>query len=654
MRKLPLILLAVLILIVALAAVAWKGCTPDGQPPPPAAGAPAVLPPPLPPPPPTVPGCYVYTPSGWESTRCATEEEMRRIPHPDAQLTVASTAVPKLVFGEVAVTLPRVQSEVDVGRTGGRIRDAFTVQTNSNPWPIASIPGHSAAVQFVVHSDGNLTTVCIWNIDITVQAYARECTAPSPMRSGGLVDFDNGNVAGFVNAGGTLTIMARTSWAASGTPSLVALVGRDAYGLANNWTSVSGTILGYGNGSSAEFRNAEVFTTVLASTCPGDTEGTSPVCPPPTLQPNATARTGFAGTSETNNLVAIGTPTVSYPNVDLVVTNLMATDTGACLGPSHAYVRDTLVDYGATPSTVSDPVFWESPDIVLVPRGTPVNLDSVSTETLLSAGGAYDLWVRVHNEPGCTAVTNARAMVYIADPGALSVQWLPITGSAYVGPGGGATGVNVPAQGRALIGPLPFTAPATGLGSGHKCILAAIQATGEAPPASTFDAPASNQVAQRNIQISGPLEYALSNASGSAGDAQITLSLSPPIGTAPSLTADPDVEVQFDDADASWWNAWKAQAGSGKSFAATHSGNTTTVRLGAYSVKLDPVPLAAGEKRNAAGSVTGSGPVTLRIAAALTDPGHPEAVRLRNGGSFRFQGAPLLKGPHSPSEGQPN
>jgi hypothetical protein len=113
----------------------------------------------------------------------------------------------------------------------------------------------------------------------------------------------------------------------------------------------------------------------------------------------------------------------------------------------------------------------------------------------------------------------------------------------------------------------------------------------------------------------------------------------------PSLTTTPDVEVAFDDADSSWYNVWSTQTGAGSAFAVTHNGGaaTTTVRLGAYSVTLNPVPLAAGQSRNANGTINpGSGTLTLQIGATLTETGSSGQVLVTNGGSCT-QTAPVIQ-----------
>lgn len=621
----------------------------------PPATSPAVPPAALPAPPPPRVGCYVNTRNGWQSIPCATDALIdAHFPHPDTQLTITSAAANPLVFGQLAVTVPQVTSVNDVFEpnsfggcptSGSTVPNRWSVQNNTNGWTIPSGPnaGKGAATQFTIQSDGTTSAVCIWNVETTLpQNYSKKCVVPPPaQRSGGLQPFDSGNLAAYANPSGKLTLVGSLSWVPNGQPNTYAVVADDTYNLASSWSQVSGGLLGMANCTQAQLTNAEIVTQVAASTCTGDTQAGSPVCSGPTLQPNASVFIGGIGTIETNNLTAIGTPSLSYLNSDLAVSNITATTSGSCLGPSHAYVKDSSEDFGATPSTIGNQVFWESPDIFLVPHGTPVDLNAVSTETTITPGGQFDIWVRLHNDLGCSDVTNAKTLVYLADPSALSIQWSPVTGMQYVGDNLSTTGVTVPAGGQALIGPLPFTAPTTGIGTGHKCILAAIEADGEGPPANSTDAPDSNQVAQRNVQFVAPCVYPLTNGTTSNGTAQITLTVTPNTGTTPSLTGSPDVEVTFDDSDSSWFNVWNTQTGNGTTFSVTHNGgaNSTTVRLGAFSVALNPVPLSASQTRNATGSINPtSGTLTLQIAATLTAGGQV----VNNGGSCTAS-APVIK-----------
>jgi hypothetical protein len=599
--------------------------------------SPAIPPPALPPPPAPVVGCYMNTRNGWNSIPCATKEFMdANFPHPDVQLTVTSPGTTPIVFGQINVTVPQVSSTNNV-LGGSSTPNQWSVQNNTNPFPVPAghtNSGNAGWVQFVIQSNGSNSAICIWNVDLTTQSYPNTCVSPAQQRPGGLQAFDYANIAGLVNSNGTLTMVAELSWVPSGQPNQYAVVANDVNGLAGQWTAVSGGLLGIGGGSQVQLTNAEVVTQALASTCRGDTQAGSPICAPPTLQPNGTVYVGSTATLETNNLTAVGTPTLSYLNTDLEVSNLTATTTGSCLGASHAYVKDSPQDFGATPSTLGNQVFWESPDIFVVPHGTVVDVNAPSTETTVTPGLQYDVYVRVHNDLGCTAVTGVKTLVYLADPSALSVQWSSITGNNYVGNNMSATGVTVPAGGQALIGPLPFTAPVTGIGNGHKCLLAAIEADGEPAPVNSTDAPNSNQVGQRNLEFVSPCVFQLTNGTMSNGNVQITLTVTPNSNTPPSLTVSPDVEVTFDDADSSWFNVWNGQAGNGTAFAVTHNNVTssTTVRLGAFSVALDPAPLMAGQSRNATGNINPtSGTLTLQLGAILTDSGGH--VLANNGGS---------------------
>jgi hypothetical protein len=600
--------------------------------------SPAIPPPALPPPPPPVVGCYMNTRNGWKNIPCATKAFIdAHFPHPDVQLTVTSPNTTPLVFGQIDATVTQVSSITDVLGSSSNANE-WSFQSTTNIFAVPgghSNAGNAAAVQFVIQSNGSASAICSWNVDVTAQSYPNQCVTPSAQqRAGGLQAFDYGNIAGYVNSNGTLSMVAELSWTPSGQPNQYAVVANDANGLAGNWTAMSGGLLGIGNGSQAQLANAEVVTQVLAATCASDTQAGSPICAPPTLQPNGTVYVGGTGTVETNNLTAVGTPTLSYLNADLQVSNVTATTSGACLGPSLVYVKDSPQDFGATPSTLGNQVFWESPDIFVVPHGTVVDVNAVSTETTVTPGTQYDVYVRVHNDLGCAPATGAKTLVYLADPSALSVQWSSITGNNYVGNNMSSTGVTVPAGGQALIGPLTFTAPVAGIGNGHKCLLAAIEADGEPAPANSTDAPNSNQVGQRNLEFVSPCVFQLTNGTASNGNVQITLTVAPTSDTPPSLTVSPDVEVTLDDADSSWFNVWNAQAGSGTAFAVTHNTatNSTTVRLGVFSVVLDPAPLMAGQSRSATGNINPtSGTLTLQLGAILTDSGGH--VLANNGGS---------------------
>ncbi len=142
--------------------------------------------------------------------------------------------------------------------------------------------------------------------------------------------------------------------------------------------------------------------------------------------------------------------------------------------------------------------------------------------------------------------------------------------------------------------------------------------------------------------------FPLTNATTQNGRAQTTLTATPNTGGTPSLTALPDVETSFDNSDSSWFNIWTSQTGNGSTFKVTHSGATTTVRLGSFSVALNSVPLAAGQSRNETANINlpmGSSPVTLQIGATLPETNGSGTVMVQNGGSWVQQLPPVVQQP---------
>ena len=289
-------------------------------------------------------------------------------------------------------------------------------------------------------------------------------------------------------------------------------------------------------------------------------------------------------------------------------------------------------------------MFWESPDIFLVPTGSGVDVDANSSEWLVTPGAIYDIYVRVNNSFGCNPVTGVKALVSLADPSALSVDWSlgAVTGGNYsVGTGQPADGISVPAGQRALLGPFVWTAPNSdaGIGNGHKCILAAIKGTGEDPvvPVGQPLPPAynSNQVAQRNIQMSDCM-FPLTNATVSNGFVKMTLSVD---GATAGITGPNAIQMKFDGQNSAWYDIWNAalQQGTADGFIVTHNSGTgmTIVRLGKQSVNLPSVPLGAGLTVVAAGDISlGSEQptTTLRLAATLVNQAGATIVP-QNGGS---------------------
>ncbi len=167
--------------------------------------------------------------------------------------------------------------------------------------------------------------------------------------------------------------------------------------------------------------------------------------------------------------------------------------------PSDVYVRDNSVDVGALPSTLGGHDFWTSPDIIVVPAGTPVAIDDTPPPVRLEPDVAYDVYVRVHNH-GCTDVTGLRTRVYSANPAMIvdSSAWVDVTPAGSYVPAGGIT---VAAGASALLGPFSWTPTVTEAMSnrGHRCMLAKIDAPSD--PIGAASVPDDNNYAQRNLQF---------------------------------------------------------------------------------------------------------------------------------------------------------
>lgn len=108
----------------------------------------------------------------------------------------------------------------------------------------------------------------------------------------------------------------------------------------------------------------------------------------------------------------------------------------------------------------------------------------------------------------------------------------------------------------------------------------------------------------------------------SASPVETTLSFSyTPTDLAPTLTNAVDAveaEVDFEDDDGAWYDAWSAQSGNGTSFAVGRSGTTTSVRLATTNLTLDPVALPACARQTATATVSGPWGVELSLAMNAT------------------------------------
>lgn len=672
-------------------------CVQLTAPPPQVSRAPRTLPHP-----PRDKGCYLGTANGWLPVDCTTQADLdKSFPHPQVYNAIVPAAPPvstiPFEFGELEATITSFDSEQDVSRDGTTsTNDALSIQLNTNTFTstggadaTTGAAGDTGWVQFVVQTNGSDSSVCLWNVDSTVacaktdkgvcigDGYRPTCLGGSTdtrknrvgERPGHFQALDYATVGGSVYKDSTnaavIGLVARFSWydpkkdfVDASDPDkngngLYSVVVGDSLGLGGNWKNVNGTLMGVGGASKATFgANSAVLTRMLAGSCVDASSTVASIpwpgaCPTqPQLLPHTALGTA-SDTAESNNLTQVGAiNALASVTPDLVFTEYLASQSGMCQGSSLAYVRDYGDDTGAVPSNTGGQAFWESPDLFIVPAGATVDVDATPSETVVQPGQSYDFWVRVNNDYSCNDVTGVKARVNVADPSALSTNWDSgqVTGNQYLGDlqADGSTtnggGITVTAGKRGLVGPFHWVAPSTNLGDGHKCVLASIQADGQAAPADPTDAPKSPQVAQRNLQLT---ECAFPLTNGTTTDGNLTLTLTVPKGITPNLS---NVGMTFTDPNGDWSTAWSA--GAGAKYSVTHDAGagTTTVQLGQASVTLTGAVILAGETETANGLFnlsTGDASTTLQLDATLKDPSG--TVIVHNGGTCVQDAPPLLQ-----------
>jgi hypothetical protein len=555
--------------------------------------------------------------------------------------------------------------------------NTLSIQLNTNPFVSPTGPatfpdgsangtspgwvqGDQAWAQFTIQSSGagNDFDVCVFQNDFTQgknftvasnNAYIRDCVQANMNSIGfatqgrGLQPLDFASVAGFAFPGADghddLGVVAQLSWwDPANDPGnfrgFYATVVRDLYGLGPSgaWKTASGTLLGIGGGSMAQFNSATVFTRVTAGNCATPTAGigTGQASSPcqSTLPISGASESSQQFTDESNNLSVVpGTQLAlaltSDGNSDLTMQYLAATGSSPqCDTTPHVFVKDYDQDNGSTPSNLGGQAFWESPDVVLVaaggqPADTPI--------TQVIAGQSYSIWIAAHNDYGCADVPGVTARVRFGDASLGSPTWTDII--ANTSDNYSASPITVPRFASAFIGPIPWTAPQTA--DPHECLLADIKATGEAAPVNSTDTPGSNQVAQRNIEIGNDCNWTLTNGTGASGTTSITLkTLTGTSNGQPYTPAAGDVvQVMFSDPNGQTFaSVWTTPPGSNPPYTVTNANNVTTVQLISTSfVSLPAVALASNQRVTVSSNVIpalfSGTTIDVQIGATLTNGG---------------------------------
>jgi hypothetical protein len=660
--------------------------------------------------PPTQAGCYMWTQSGWQTVACANSQDVDRQFSPPEVSDLGVVSVPytsggadqpavKLVYGEVESTVETISP----GTSG------WSVQNNTNFYPCNTDPTHNCWVQFAVQTEsGGTSAVCIWNWDVTdfQTAFAANpnvgCTTDAgcfhtcvglpgenltgntffgtDSRSGSLQAWDFANVAGSLFTDNSqnppvnmIAMVAQYSWIGANTaaaqatepfqlPGLYAIVTPDKFGLTGQWTETVGGILGVGGGAGANFGDAEVMTRVMVSSCPGDVLPTGPTCPGPTLSSTNVQSAQDGVTGESDNLTLIQPSTVTFPNEDLAVTEILSsTNTSSPSGPAncvssepdHVFIKDNDGDNGGLPSNSGGVPFWESPDIFVLPHGAPKpTKDAVAGDFILSPNGSYDVYLRVNNDFGCDSVSGLQVLIEGADPDMGFTPWSDVTAGA--GTGAYVTdpsNTTVPPFDRAIVGPFGgasgWTPPGNG---GHKCLLAAIAGGSDVNTKPAFPlegAYLSNQIAQKNLQFSTGSEcnYNVTNSTASPLNLVLGVSVSPATPT-PGSNGGPTVTLTFQDPTGAFFAAWNGQSGIS---VPPPSGAQTVVTLLTSDVALNAVIVGAGQSPSVAIDITQPPGATstpeVTISSMLTTStctGNACAVGIvnQNGGTCQFTAGP--------------
>lgn len=632
------------------------------------------------PPPPRDVGCYYWTLDGWVSVPCIQESEGQEYRPVTAIVPSAPPVAGQLYqFGQVETVLTSYGGVQDLeadGTLSSPGENSLSVQLNTNKFPLPTNEDEQAVMQFVVQKYAGIgTSVCTWQIDLTgcipgqpcfTADYDSTCVGGAsndfsiPNRNGGELqagDFATVAASTYLDGAGTPVVgmVTEFSWndapnTFQGTRGLYSVVVPDTLGLGSGWTELSGDFYGLGNVSTSSFTDSSSLTRLLAGSCANalGPEGGIPwpgVCPnAPELLPQTVVGDHTITAEETNMIRFSATPVLQSATKDLVYTQYASSTSGMCMGDSRvAIVRDSPSDLGVVPSNSAGDPFWESPDLFVLPSGSPVPLpDAIASEAVMTPGETYDVFVRVHNDFGCAPVTGVRALVNVSDPSLLSTPWVEATGGEYVGGAvvnGEHQGITVNAGESAIIGPISWTVPLDGLGDGHKCLLASIISDTQVEPADPFNAPASPQVAQRNLQVS-ECSYGIQNSVGVSGTFILELEVE---GGAPSLVGGNAIELVISDSNQYLFGLWSPGAGSDYSVAFVNG--EVRVRLGARSVTLPAATIHDGEAVTARGEFSleqGTPTTTLRVEGSLFTP-PLGGVSVQNGGSCSAVGPPVIK-----------
>lgn len=200
---------------------------------------------------PTTTGCYHYNGKVWANIPCLTSEEMKEFKKPTVGnsfgvhgLRDSSSAIQS--YGLTDVQFSTYNGETD--SQYGTAQNIWSIQLNPNQWhKTGSTDWYT--VQFTEQNRNTPTGkgVCVWQINVSTQSYTSNCS-PVPLQT--LSSSYHGSVEGKTFSNGNI----QSQYCNIGTTTQCwAVVTTDLNQARTHWLSSSGTILGYGGGSQANF-----------------------------------------------------------------------------------------------------------------------------------------------------------------------------------------------------------------------------------------------------------------------------------------------------------------------------------------------------------------------------------------------------------------
>ena len=240
------------------------------------------------PPLPHLNGCFVLKSDSWTELSCATKQEIANIPRPEEggkYNNVYGMGSASVIQSGYIFYLPSVPSSPGV-TDSIRGPGAFSAQANSNGFVGSN--GQADAVQFTDQNNPNThkNYACITQVDSTTQDYTSSCAFVT-FTLDGLYGVSYLFISGEASSGSIELNFCVTAPIDKIYNNCYAVETSDIYNLEGSWTTLTGTILGLGDSSQANFVAGSTMKTLVGLQYP--------------TSPAESGEVGL-GTGETNNL----------------------------------------------------------------------------------------------------------------------------------------------------------------------------------------------------------------------------------------------------------------------------------------------------------------------------------------------------------------